>query len=547
MLYASLAIGWPLWRRHRWGLVATLSILSFAILLTSLLTATGTDRETVNIFLIPITMILVLLSGYGLAIFTFGVDADVNGRESCFPVAMFRLPIKTGFLVGWPMLYGAAVAALFWFICTAFILRPWGELWGVQLPLWWPTALAVATLAWFQALLWVPVGLPVLRMLLIAILIPGLVALTEIFVLARASEQFLVSMFLCLAASAWTLCYVGVRYARHGALPNWSMLLIPVRSLARRQPRLRAPFRGSAHAQMWFEWRRTGLALPFLTALLLPFMLLPLMFGTNDAIPASRTILSVFFLPVFMAGLAGTTVSGNHPWVKDYYGVTPSTATLPLSTAALVAAKLRAALISTLVSWTMLISVVVFVLVFTQTLADMRLAWERVLGEMSPLKTVAAIMAAWVYLALWTWKRLVDSILLGLTGRKWIIQGNVVVSLTVLFAIVGLVAYIYRNPETHGVALTLLPWLLALWALGRLAAAGWLIRRLLHEKLVTRQTLWRWFGGLLLLGFVLFGIFVWVIPASLLPRVYLGFAVLLALPMAHLAATPLALAWNRHR
>ena len=47
-------------------------------------------------------------------------------------------------------------------------------------------------------------------------------------------------------------------------------------------------------------------------------------------------------VPVFVAGLAGTTVSGKNPWVKDYYGVAPSTATLPMSTGELVGAKLTA-------------------------------------------------------------------------------------------------------------------------------------------------------------------------------------------------------------
>jgi len=36
-------------------------------------------------------------------------------------------------------------------------------------------------------------------------------------------------------------------------------------------------------------------------------------------------------------------------------------------------------------------------------------------------------------------------------------------------------------------------------------------------------------------------------PPELVPRYYLAYGVLFALPMARLAAAPLTLAWNRHR
>jgi hypothetical protein len=46
---------------------------------------------------------------------------------------------------------------------------------------------------------------------------------------------------------------------------------------------------------------------------------------------------------------------------------------------------------------------------------------------------------------------------------------------------------------------------------------------------------------------VLFSILAWSVPAGIVPTYYLALIVLFALPMVRLAATPLALAWNRHR
>lgn len=61
------------------------------------------------------------------------------------------------------------------------------------------------------------------------------------------------------------------------------------------------------------------------------------------------------------------------------------------------------------------------------------------------------------------------------------------------------------------------------------------------------RTLLLWLFTWIMVGSTLFGTFAWIVPRELLPLHYLAFAVLLVMPMASLAATPLALAWNRHR
>jgi len=106
----------------------------------------------------------------------------------------------------------------------------------------------------------------------------------------------------------------------------------------------------AARAQVWFEWRSTGNSLPIMTALLLPVTLLFLVFGHNDVVPTAQPLLGALAVPVFLAGLAGIT-AGHPSWIKNYAGGTPVSATLPLSTVGLVAAKLRAAARSTLASW----------------------------------------------------------------------------------------------------------------------------------------------------------------------------------------------------
>ena len=250
---------------------------------------------------------------------------------------------------------------------------------------------------------------------------------------------------------------------------------------------------------------------------------------------------------MFFAGLVGTVVSGNHPWVKDYYGVPPSTATLPLSSAALVAAKLKAAAWSTLATWALMIVVVPLALVLTGNMEEMTASWQNLLGEQHPLKSAAALVASGIFLFAWTWKRMADSLLLGLTGRKWVIQGTLFVTIFGFCALMAIGGMSYKNPETREVVLPFIPWLLGLWVVCRLLVTGWAVRRLLHQNLVEPRTLRRWLLAWLLLASTLIGTFAWVVPRELVPLHYLTLAIVLVLPMGHLAATPLALAWNRHR
>ena len=51
---------------------------------------------------------------YFLAVFSFGLAGDLAARQSIYPARMFTLPVTTAALAGWPMLYGAAAMASLW-------------------------------------------------------------------------------------------------------------------------------------------------------------------------------------------------------------------------------------------------------------------------------------------------------------------------------------------------------------------------------------------------------------------------------------------------
>src|SRR5256885_13345878 len=83
---------------------------------------------------------------------------------------MFALRLRPAALVGWPMLYGTAAVAILWLVTALSVRWPW----GIELPLIWPALLAAVFLAWTQALMWMPYGLPGLRAIVTG---PGLAPL----------------------------------------------------------------------------------------------------------------------------------------------------------------------------------------------------------------------------------------------------------------------------------------------------------------------------------------------------------------------------------
>jgi hypothetical protein len=549
MMSPSLAISWALWREHRWPLVTTIGYLFMAGIVSAALP--GYFAPEVGAYIaaglsIPLSWIAFFLIGVG----TFGLNVDVGARESCFPPRLFRLPVRTGPLAAWFLALAALAASLLWLATAALVLRPWLKHLDLNVPLWWPAVLTAATVAWCQALLWLSFGLPWVRGVLAIALSVGVVAAAHFAAQGNVSEGLLACLFLGAAAVGWRVAYLGVRNARCGDISDWRELFRPLRQLAQLAdwlPWRRRLFASAARAQAWFEWRRTGNSLPFMTAAVLPFALLPLAFDVNDEMPHWRTVLSTLTIPIFFAGMAGTTVSGKNPWVKDYYGVAQFTATLPMTTAGMVGAKLKSAAWSTLLAWAAVIVMAPLAVVLTGNQDEIAASWRKGLHDLDPAKVTAMILAAATLLVIGTWKRHVDSLFLGLTGRKWAIQTALFGGMALFFVVCGLGAWIYHHPETQKPFLAVLPWLLGTLIVCRLLTAGWALRQAQRRDLLDARTARRWIIAWLIVGLVLFSILAWSVPAGIVATYYLAFLVLFALPMVRLAATPLALAWNRHR
>jgi hypothetical protein len=549
MLPPSLAFAWLNWRRVRSGLPVFLSILLVEAVLSAVLPPYCSHEIAIGAVGLVLAVTLPTVALCLLLAFCHGAEnADVLGRESCFPTHLLRLPVGTCSLVIWPVIYGAVVAAIFWLATAWFILRPWLALSNDTVPLWWPALIATAALAWIQAVLWSSFGLRRVRVIVLLALLPSLSTMVGVSIHSGMSEGLLTSLYAGLTLIGWLAAYVGVKHARRGDVPDWSAFLWPLCHFVRTWPKRRLAFGTATQALTSFEWRSTGLSLPTMTALVLPVTLWPLMFGKNDVLPVAQTLLSALALPVLLAGFAGAWPGiGRNRWVKDRAGMTPFVATLPMSTVEMIGAMLKVAVWSTLMTWAFVVMAVTLAVVLTGTLDEVAEQWRQVLKNRSSFQVAAGTLAILAWLLIATWKRKVDSLYLSLTGRTWV---SVSVALMCMPGAPGLcvvVVWIYKTPEMHQTALAVLPWLLGVIVLCRLLLAGWALVQVLRKGLMEVHTAIHWLVAWLLVASVLFGLLAFAMPSNLVPVYYVAFAILFAMPMARLAASPLALAWNRHR
>ena len=541
----AAAIAWEFRRRHQWALIALVVYLLVLAMLKPLILAPGQVASLfppdgmAGLLIAPFMMTFM----YFVAGFSFGLAGDLAARQSIYPARMFARPVTTAALAGWPMLYGTAAMASLWL--TMALFARWS--WRIDLPLIWPALLAAAFLAWMQALAWMPYGLPGLR-LVVAVL--WLVSLDAVIMLAlhfKAPEPLMVAFL----APQLPLAYLAARHAvaraRRGDIPDWRAMFVR-QQIAGVPPNRRDSLASPARAQVWFEWRQHGWSLPVWVGILLPFELALLFLAdTNAPSLVYYTLLVVLLTPPVIAAFVAATVSKSDPHARDVYGMTPFIATRPLTSAALVAAKLTMTVWTTLAAWLLVLVAIPLVLTLSGT-------WQAVIEPanrgIDAIGTPRAIVIAMLLLSgllASTWKQLVQGLYIGLTGRAWLIKVNAALLLSILVVIGPLADWIAENKYVLAALWDALPWIVAGLMCVKMSVAAWIATRLYHSRLVSNRTLVTGAAVWLVAVLTLRALLVWLVDTPLIPSYLFTLVAILAIPLARLSAAPLALAWNRHR
>jgi hypothetical protein len=554
----AIAFAWEFGRRIRQGLIV---LAGYALIVGTVLLARFIMGHTVSLnasgemaalVVVPVTTTFMFFLG----VFSFGFAADFAARESTYPARMFTLPVTTRALVGWPMFYGAAAMMILFLGAGRFLTWEFSgalgrfkiQPWGIEAPLIWPGMLAAVFLAWTQALTWMPYGLRGLRIIVTVLWLISLDAVVFVAVEYEVPEIQLVALLLPQLPLAYLAACLAVAQARRGHVPDWQGVLARISRISDFLPRRRDRFPSANRAQMWFEWRQHGRSLPVWVAMLLPFEL-ALLFLTRDEPEAMTfyTLFAVLLTPPLMAGFVAATVGTSNTTGRDSYGVPTFTATRPLTSAALIAAKLKVTLWSTIATWLLVLIAIPLGLVLSGTLSIVAFRVNEGIETFGKPRIVAVILLGLLALMAATWKRLVHSLFLDLSGREWLIKGSVLFALSLLVVIWPLGRWIHDDGEALAALLNALPWMLAALVCVKISAAAWIARRLYDSRLLSDRTLLTGAACWLVAVFALYGVFVWFWSTPHVASYFLLLVAILEIPLARLSAAPLALAWNRHR
>lgn len=538
MRSAAAAIAWQFRRQHRWGLIAMTGYL-FVLAIIKLVVVERGQRVVLdeNSFAFFVAVPLTATFIYFLSVFSFGLSGDLAARQSMYPARMLALPVTTSALAGLPMLYGAAAMVILWIGTRLIALWPS----GVDVPVIWPALLAASLLAWTQVLTWMPYPLRGLRAIITVLWLATIDAVIMLALNLKASEAVMLAILAPHVPLAYLAARSAVARARRGDVPDWGRFARDVPS------RPRDHFPSSARAQLWFEWRQYGRSLPWLIAILLPFELALLFAFSNTPELIFEVLLFVAFTPPFMAAFVAATAARPGATASDAHGVTPFIATRPLTNGSLIAAKMKAMIWSTLAAWMLVLVATPLALKFSGAAPVVIERVHRLVEVMGMPRAMAILLMGVAALLASTWKQLVQSLYIGMSGREWVVKASVFVALAFLAVVLPLAVWISGNRRAMAVLWNNFALIAAVLVCFKLTAAVWIAMRLRDKRLLSDRSLV--IGAVCwdVAVFALYGLLVWIVPLVLIGNYVLALVAILEVPLARLAAAPLALAWNRHR
>lgn len=534
MMTPVQAMFWQIWRGWRWGLIASGVYLLLAAIVAQFLPGVLRHMSLGDECLpsagqklaVPSFIVIVqLVAAFSLT----GAPQDLKIKG--YSPRMFVMPVRTGTLVGWPMLWGILALGGVWLFVVCLILRPTGN----SVPLIWPIAALAVFVTLLQALQWLPLEQSWLGILIAVplVLFVGIVAV--VVLVLPVPEPLATGIFLALLPLTVAGCLHGVVLARRGDAYDWRGWSRFVSWIDEwRQPALR-PFRSAAGAQLWFECRSFAWSLPLFVALCAPFIAaLVLLEQGSDVVLYWKQLAMLVLMPASLAIFVGGSL-GSVPF--------PFLATRPVSSVVLVRSKLEMALISTLLAHVPVLLVVPFFFIWQ----DFRDSALQVAQVMTPPKVTVLLLLAAVLPVLLTWKGLVESLWIGLTGRPWLLNA-IALGFAALFGC-GILSSLWASlhPELHPFLLSLVPWLIGFLLTLKLLIAAWVLHGLLRSRLVTPQAAGLMVGVWALVALPLCLLVLWLVPGQFMSLKSILATVVLSIPFSRVAGAPLALDWNRHR
>ena len=532
------AILWQIFWPVRWQFVAAGAFLLMSIALSHTLprwTISLGDGELPAVgWFLGVSCLFVNI----LLIPAFSMTGD-DTKNLTFARHLFALPVRTSTLVAWPLLCGCLIVAVVWLINASLVFRPT----GIDAPLWWPAAAIALFLVTFQALAWTPFAQRWLHgVLTVAVLITPLLVLLLIAVLdVWPSELGATAILLALIQFACLAAHWGVARARRSDFFDWRAWSSFIEWLARWRPAASHPFRSWKRAQLWYECR-AHLIVPVLVACMLPCFLFVAALEPRN-VELGWKLLGIMLVAPVLVGMLGGGALGNLVDPLSRYEGRAFVLVRPISTWSIVRGKLVTAAIMTAALWILFLGYMSLLLLrpgFVQSI-------QSAASSTGTWKAAGYALLGLSLLVLFTYKSMAESLWIVLTGRKWVENAVAFGVGGLAFVGTGIALAIVFLPEWQTAAQAAIPWLMGLFLAFKLAAAVWIVNRLLHWRLTTPGGAALMTGTWLAVVGSLCALVFAVLPAGIAQATDVIPGIALFIPFARLAGAPLALQWNRHR
>jgi hypothetical protein len=246
-----------------------------------------------------------------------------------------------------------------------------------------------------------------------------------------------------------------------------------------------------------------------------------------------------------MALFSGVTVarSGN---ASDWFGLPPFSTVRPLTNGQLLAAKLKMTMWSTLAGWSVVAVAIPIALAWSGTWPIARDFGRHIASIVGTPRAVALLLFLVAALMLSTWRQLVQSLYIGLTGNEWLIKGSMFASI-VLASILGPLVIWIVDAERLAALWSMMPLILGALVAAKMGAASWVAVRLTRARTLSDRALLAgaitWTATVL----ALFGVLAWIADLPHIPHFLVMMIAILSVPLARISAATLAVQQNRHR
>jgi hypothetical protein len=310
-------------------------------------------------------------------------------------------------------------------------------------------------------------------------------------------------------------------------------------------------FASASAAQLWYEWKCRGLAVPLYVGTVMLFICGMLVVVRGPESVMLEPILDLLLLlPAVLAGAAGPALARFKPFGTREDGVITFTATRPLSSSGIVFAKFHMAALSAVLVWLMTMSFVVIWIVLSDHIVEATKLARDLIGTHGPVRMIAAITLASVLMPAWIWKQTTDGFAPVLTGRRWIAATPTCVYTTGIFVLIALGYVAEFHPEMWPSILWMLGQAVLLGASVKGALAIVVFRSVLYRRLMTVRAV----AGVVALWLILtccgIALATLLVPvpvqsALIWPSMLAAIAVFV--PLVRFPLATLALEWNRHR